>query len=1250
MKRFYNIYFLIPIIVLCMQSVSAQVLILGNGSFTGSSLAGPANTSTSANASSRYAYIFPQSVVSGLLDNDSIRSISFMRNGGGALVGTCNLKVYMRTTVNSSYGSRNVNWVNLTGTTGMKKVYDQSPSNDFDSVNGWVRLVFNTPYVVDTVLGKNLEILVEYTQVSSQTSNIFWNFENSGSVSGYAANQTKFVRSNGGTITDTTNSSTEWHPTIRIEFPRTDFDLSVLKLYSLGKLPIPNGNPDTVKAIVQNVGKKPATFKMYLRSKGANNLYDSATYTLGYLEEKLFKMPLLYPTNLGMDTITASVQNDQGNSNNSVFGYRLATSNVYSYKDPTKPIVGGIGFNGTTGDFVAKFYSGTKDSINQISVSFAGSNQKFKLGIWKANGPGGSPGTNVWTSDTLQTLPSFVTPVLPPVPIQGSFYVGVRQIGTVNVAFGYQPEVPVRRKTFYYAAPMGDTAWVDFAPDAPFKFAIEPRLQSVNDVAPIKVLVPKDTVKLLNIVKMAPKVSILNYGSANQTKKFNIKLNIFRYGNLEYTSTKSDSLSSGLKRTITFDSSFLPTQAGDYDIQVMTQLSNDEMRDNDTLRSKFIVAVYKDVGPTTIFDPSSGYDYEQFVDTMYPTVFIQNYGLDKQGPFNVRAEIYDSSNVLIYSDVKSFTLTPLNSILASFKTFPCDVKGTYYFRAYSELGIDIDKTNDTVRRTFKIVRSNDVAITSIVYPSNNQSLSPPVASKNPEAVLENLGDFNQADPFTSICDIYYKNALIYRDSISINCFRTIPQSLIFKTFKPTLKGYYNMMVYSNLGLDQFRGNDTLKSVFAVGVPDDVELVSISPNINSVLQLNRVYPTQVTVRNNGYSPQNTPFPLIFKVSKGVNLQYLKVKLITIDSGETKTFTLDTTLKLDDLSQYNVEVYTSLNKDFIKKNDTIKGFYNTAKSNDIGASRIVFPTLNDTLLTNIQNVESVVEVVKYGDSSVSDRFSATLQIFNKQNKVLLYQVKLDSSMNGKDTLRLKFPSFGIGSVLSVSLKAFTTWTKDQYNLNDTCNGESRFMVLYDAVAVSVTKPLNLQTYLKSEPSITPHVRINNGSKKALSDFYGVLKINELDTVNLTEKLVYIDSTYVQNLLPNESREIDMMKVLSFAGLNKGRYKVFLNVYYPMDQVPSNNVLQTTFRVDEKSSIVFDYTGGINLYPNPSKNVLYVDLLDAELLNEKIEIVDIHGKIVKTLLADQAKLEINTTELSSGIYTLKIGVRLIKFVVEK
>lgn len=1233
-----------------MQSNFAQVLILGNGSFTGSNLCGPANTSTSANASSRYAYIFPQSTVSSLLHNDSIRSISFMRNGGGAMVGTCNLKVYMRTTVNSNYGNKNVNWVNLTGTTGMKKVYDQSPNADFDSVNGWVRLVFNKPYVVDTVLGKNLEILVEYTQITSQTANIFWNFENSGTVNGYAANQTKFVRSNGGTLTDTTNSSTEWHPTIRIEFPRSDFDLSVLKLYSLGKLPIPNGNPDTVRAMVQNVGKKAATFKLYLRSQGANKLYDSASYTLGYLEEKLVKMPLLFPQNIGLDTLTVSVEKDQGNANNSVSGYRLATSNIYSYKDPTRPIQGGIGFNGGTGDFVAKFFSNKADSINQISVSFAGSNQKFKLGIWKADGPGGKPGTNVWTSDTLKTLPSFITPVWPPVPIKGSFYVGVRQIGTVNVAFGYQSEVPVRSNTFYYAAPLGDSAWVDFAPDAPFKFAIEPRLRAVNDVAPIKVIVPTDTVKLLNIVKMAPKATVLNYGSANQTNRFNIKLNIFRYGNLEYTSTKSDTLSSGLRRTLVFDSSFLPIQAGDYDIQVVTLLPNDELKDNDTLRSKFIVAVFKDVGPTTIFDPSNGYDYEQFVDTIYPTVFIQNYGLDKQGPFNVRAEIYDSSNVRIYSDVRSYTLTGLNSVLASFKDFPCDLKGRYRFKAFTELGIDVDKANDTVSRFFNIVRSNDVAITSILYPSNNQVLNPPVASKSPEAILENVGDFNQGDPLTSICDIYYNNNLIYRDSVSLNSFRTIPQNLIFKPFKPSLKGYYTMQVYANLGVDQYRGNDTLKSVFAIGVPDDVELVSISPALNSLVQLNALQPTQVTVRNNGYNAQSNPFPLIFKVSKANNIQYLKVKLIDVDSGETKTFNLDTLLKLDNFGVYDVEVYTNLNKDFNRKNDTLRGFYTTAKASDIGASRILYPSISDTLLSNLDNVETVVEVVNFGDSSVKQRFSTVLQIFNQQNKVLLYQAKIDSVMNGADTLRLKFPSFSISSAIPITLKSFTTWSKDQYLINDTCVGLSRFMVLYDALALAITKPLNLSTYLKTNPDLLPHVQIGNASKKILNNFYSVLSIKELDTVSLAETLVYIDSAWIQNLLPNEIREVDLSKTLSFSGLNKGRYKAYLNVYHPMDQVPNNNVLQTVFRVDEKVSVSLSFLGQIKMYPNPSKDLLNVDFDSDVYSGEWMQVIDAQGRLLMETKVEAMHMELDLTVLPSGIYTLKIGTQLIKFVVEK
>lgn len=49
-----------------------------------------------------------------------------------------------------------------------------------------------------------------------------------------------------------------------------------------------------------------------------------------------------------------------------------------------------------------------------------------------------------------------------------------------------------------------------------------------------------------------------------------------------------------------------------------------------------------------------------------------------------------------------------------------------------------------------------------------------------------------------------------------------------------------------------------------------------------------------------------------------------------------------------------------------------------------------------------------------------------------------------------------------------------------------------------------------------------------------------------------------------------------------------------------------------------------------------------------------IDLQGRVLKTIqieqVNEQSRVEINISELSSGIYTLKIGARLIKFVVEK
>ncbi len=1250
MKRFYQSAVLFCVLVFTgIVQLSAQVITIGSGSFTGSNFAGPANTSTIANAASRYAYIYPANTLSGLVHGDTIRSIAFFRNSGASIGGACNMKIFIRTTVNNNYGNRNVNWVNLTQSTGMKKVYDQSPASDIGSSNTWVRFTFSTPFVVDTVFGKNLELLVEYTQSSAQSESIFWSYESSGTVNGFAANQTKFVRTNGGTLTDTTNSSTELHPSLRIEFPRSDFDLSISKLYSLGKLPIPQGNPDTVRAIVQNVGKKTANFKMFLESRGVNNLIDSASYTLASLEERTFNMPLLYPSNLGFDTLIGRVQNDDNNANNSALSYRIATEFMYSYKDPTRPVAGGIGFNGTTGDFVAKFYSASTKKINQISVAFSGANQRFQLGIWKADGVNGKPGTNVWNSDTMMARPSFITPVDPPVSVNGNFYVGVRQIGTINVGFGYQPDVPVRKNTFFYAAPYGDTNWVDFAPDAPFKFVIEPRIQAADDVAAMALTNPGDTVWLNAVTAMAPKARFINYGANNQTTAFPVKINIFRYGNLEYTSSRNITLNSSQVQTVTFDSSFNPQLAGVYDVQIITRLSSDQIKDNDTLRTRIVVAAFKDVGPATIFDPSNGYNYEQFIDTIFPTVFIQNYGLDNQGPFGVRAEIYDDNNTLVYSDSKSFTLTTLNSILASFKPFPCDVKGRYFFRAFTQLGIDVDKTNDTVSRFFNIVRSNDVGITTVIYPENGKSYAPPVAAKKPSAVMENLGDLNQGTPFWSYCDIYYNNTLIYRDSFSINSFRGNPETLVFKNFQPSFKGYYQAKFYTGLAEDQFHKNDTMVSVFAVGLPDDVELVAITPSPSSTLQLNTPTPTGFTIRNNGYNPQNTAFPVIYKVTQGASIKYVKVKMVTIDSGETKTIAIDTTLKLDNMNPYTVSVYSNLGLDFNKVNDTINGVFGVSKNYDISVDKILFPTASDTLLVNTQNVTPVISIRNLGDSMFKGRFQAILKISNALNGVVFYNKSIDTVMNDTGHLLLNFPIFGVSnSPLQIKLLSYVTVVNDQDNKNDTARATSSFMIRYDAQSLNVLVPVSGAVYTNTTTVLNPKLSVKSNGVSLMPVFFARAIIRYQDTALKEEVEVYRDSIAISTLTAGATLQADLLKLFDVSSMANGDYKCYMDILSSSDQVFTNDKTSIAFKINRSSGLNSIAMSGVKVYPNPSNGWLEVSVKDI-IAASQLSIIDVYGRNIKTIDIVETVTKLDLNDLSAGVYFVKIGDGSIKFVIE-
>jgi hypothetical protein len=253
-------------------------------------------------------------------------------------------------------------------------------------------------------------------------------------------------------------------------------DAAVEIVYTLGKLPVGFGTPHTVSAIVRNNNTfNTATIPVTLNVTGANTYSITENVTLNAGASSIVNLGGFNPTVVGTNTITVSVPADQEISNDSQSIEQLTTTNVYTYKlsnVPNEPF--GVGFAGGTGDFVAKFNSNGANPINQVNVDFTAGGQPYSLGIWDATGPGGAPGALVSeiTGLTSAIGTAFIT-FDPPVTVTGDFYVGVRQTATTNIAFAYQEENPIRPQTFYFTAPTGGTTWTDFAPDSPFRFAIE---------------------------------------------------------------------------------------------------------------------------------------------------------------------------------------------------------------------------------------------------------------------------------------------------------------------------------------------------------------------------------------------------------------------------------------------------------------------------------------------------------------------------------------------------------------------------------------------------------------------------------------------------------------------------------------------------------------------------------------------------------------------------------------------------------
>ncbi len=72
-----------------------------------------------------------------------------------------------------------------------------------------------------------------------------------------------------------------------------------------------------------------------------------------------------------------------------------------------------------------------------------------------------------------------------------------------------------------------------------------------------------------------------------------------------------------------------------------------------------------------------------------------------------------------------------------------------------------------------------------------------------------------------------------------------------------------------------------------------------------------------------------------------------------------------------------------------------------------------------------------------------------------------------------------------------------------------------------------------------------------------------------------------------------------------------------------------------------------GNIKVYPNPAKDFLYIDLENENIEFDKINFYDISGKVVLSSSLRGTKQSIDISDLENGIYYVRVGKQIVKFI---
>jgi hypothetical protein len=208
---------LFAFVVFCLtnsQNSIAQNWTIPTCSASNSVSYGPMYSTSTVNATSRYAVIYPSSQLAGVT-GQTLTSAYFQRySTSGSMAGTPNFKIYLKEVTATDWGSSSLTWA--TEIAGATLVYDGNPASIVGSASGWKGFPFTSNFTYSG--SQNLAVFLEYSN-STASSSITWYYESGSTcVSSTNSNTTKYITNTSGTPGATLSTSNYRRPVIGFDY------------------------------------------------------------------------------------------------------------------------------------------------------------------------------------------------------------------------------------------------------------------------------------------------------------------------------------------------------------------------------------------------------------------------------------------------------------------------------------------------------------------------------------------------------------------------------------------------------------------------------------------------------------------------------------------------------------------------------------------------------------------------------------------------------------------------------------------------------------------------------------------------------------------------------------------------------------------------------------------------------------------------------------------------------------------------